>query len=84
MNNGVYRYGVAKTQKAYAVAYHTLFESLGWLADHPENRRFCVLTDKPRQIGGCIQNYKGLIVSIMANLNATRSGSGIDLVFGII
>ena len=40
VNNGVYRCGFAKTQKAYEEAYDKLFDTLEWLEGHLESRRY--------------------------------------------
>ncbi|SFI32373.1 putative glutathione S-transferase [Collimonas sp. OK307] len=40
LNNGVYKAGFATTQKAYEEAVVPLFETLDWLEQHLETRRF--------------------------------------------
>jgi putative glutathione S-transferase len=40
VNNGVYRCGFAASQSAYDQAYQRLFETLDWLEDRLEHRRF--------------------------------------------
>ena len=40
LNNGVYRSGFARSQKAYDAAVTELFETLDWLEDHLSTRRY--------------------------------------------
>src|ERR1700730_2181707 len=40
LNDGVYRCGVARTQGAYEAAFWPLFETLGWLEELLDSRRY--------------------------------------------
>lgn len=40
VNNGVYRCGFARSQAAYEDAFHRLFETLDWLDERLESRRY--------------------------------------------
>jgi putative glutathione S-transferase len=48
VNNGVYRCGFARSQRAYEHAFATLFESLDWLEDVLAGRRY-LLGDEPTE-----------------------------------
>lgn len=48
LNNGVYKCGFARTQKAYEDAVNPLFETMDWLEDRLSSRRF-LLGDKPTE-----------------------------------
>ena len=75
VNNGTYKAGFARSQRAYEPAYTRLFESLEWLDELLASRRYVAGDRSPRPTGACSRRSCASTPSTTRTFAATAARS---------